>query len=147
MDENELDVLANDVIIDEEQNEEIIGSKVNIAYDGEDVTSLTSKCNDDILEEQDHENLEYADVPVEVKDKKDYRGQFDHVLCDKKTGVYVKLNADGFVTEVGSDVFIENLDGWIKIDEGEGDRFVHAQSQYYDTPITDEFGHYKYKLK
>lgn len=102
--------------------------------------------DEDFEQAGEESESEVGDVIEGVK-QKDYRGQFDHVLCGRKTGVYVKLNSAGFVTEVGSDIFIDNLDGWTKIDEGEGDRFVHAQTQYFDTPIVDELGHYKYKLK
>ena len=45
-------------------------------------------------------------------------------------GVYVKRNASGKVLEINSELFIDDLTGWEKIDEGFGDRFAHAQSQY-----------------
>jgi hypothetical protein len=45
-------------------------------------------------------------------------------------GVYVKKDNHGKVVEINSDVFIEDLTGWEKIDEGFGDKFAHAQSQY-----------------
>lgn len=51
---------------------------------------------------------------------------------DKPIGVYVKYDEDGNVREVNSDIFIKDLTGWTKIDEGYGDRFAHAQSQYFE---------------
>lgn len=71
--------------------------------------------------------------------------EFDDIKCDDKVGVYIKVNDAGFITDVSSDLFLDNLDGWIKIDEGEGDRFVHAQSSYFDSPLVDEFGNYLLK--
>lgn len=37
-------------------------------------------------------------------------------------------------------------DGWTAIDEGEGDRYRHAQNNYLLKPLTDERGVYRYKL-
>ncbi len=75
-----------------------------------------------------------------------FAGQFDNIKCNRKTGVYVKVNSEGFITDVNSDIFITNFDGWIKIDEGEGDRFDHAQALYFDTPLIDELGNYTQKM-
>ena len=66
---------------------------------------------------------------------------------EKPIGVYVKLNEEGFVTDVNSDIFISNFDGWAKIDEGYGDKFAHAQSNYFETPLIDENGNYVIKVK
>ena len=45
-------------------------------------------------------------------------------------GVYVKRDVNGRVVEINSELFIDDLTGWEKIDEGFGDKFAHAQSQY-----------------
>ena len=68
-------------------------------------------------------------------------------VTEKPIGVYVKINDDGYVTEVGSEIFISNFDGWVKIDEGFGDRFAHAQSHYFDKPLVDENGNYLIKFE
>lgn len=60
-------------------------------------------------------------------------------------GVYVKVNEDGFITDVNSDIFIKEFTGWQKIDEGQGDKFAHAQSNYFDLPIIDNQGKYQIK--
>ena len=62
----------------------------------------------------------------------------------KPIGVYVKTNQDGFIVDVNSDVFIRDLSDWQKIDEGYGDKFAHAQSQYFESGLTDEYGCYCY---
>lgn len=62
--------------------------------------------------------------------------------------VYVKVNADGYITEVGSNVFIRDYTGWILIDKNvKGDRGAHAQSQYFDKPLINEYGQYNYKYE
>ena len=66
---------------------------------------------------------------------------------NEKISVYIKTNADGYITEVGSDIFIEDLTGWIKIDEGIGDKYAHAQSLYFEKLLVDEFGIYNYKFE
>ena len=45
-------------------------------------------------------------------------------------GVYVKRASNGKVLEINSDIFIEDFEGWEKIDEGFGDKYAHAQTQY-----------------
>ena len=61
---------------------------------------------------------------------------------DKPIGVYVKVNDEGFVTDVNSEIFIKDFTGWQKIDEGYGDKFAHAQSQYFERGLIDEKGDY-----
>lgn len=62
---------------------------------------------------------------------------------DKPLGVYVKINQDGFVTDVNSDIFIKDFTDWKKIDEGYGDKFAHAQTQYFEVPLMDENGEFQ----
>ena len=64
----------------------------------------------------------------------------------KPIGVYVKLNDNKEVIEVNSDIFIKDLTGWIKIDEGFGDKYAHAQNHYFDKPLQNEDGSYNYKI-
>ncbi len=45
--------------------------------------------------------------------------------------VYCKKDENGNIAEVNSELFLSNLDGWEFLDEGFGDRFAHAQSQYF----------------
>ena len=64
---------------------------------------------------------------------------------NEKIGVYIKTNMGGYITEVGSDIFIRDFTGWIKIDEGRWDKYAHAQSQYFDKPLINDNGEYNYK--
>lgn len=58
--------------------------------------------------------------------------------------VYIKVNEQHEIIEVGSSIFIKNLEGWTEIDEGSGDKYVHAQGNYFDKPIKNEDGTYNY---
>lgn len=59
--------------------------------------------------------------------------------------VLAKTDDVGRVTAINSDAFVSG-DGWTAIDEGEGDRYRHAQNNYLIEPLTDERGVYRYKL-
>lgn len=61
--------------------------------------------------------------------------------------VYVKLNEDGEIIAVNSSAFLKDAKGWYKIDSGYGDRYHHAQGNYFPKPIRDERGIYRYKLE
>lgn len=63
-----------------------------------------------------------------------------------KYSVYVKTDENNRITAINSDAFLSSLDGWVKIDEGNGDKFHHAQGNYFAQPIMDERGIYRYKL-
>ena len=60
--------------------------------------------------------------------------------------VYVKVNSNNEIIAINSEIFINDLTEWTYIDEGYGDKFAHAQSQYFDKPLIDENGNYRYKL-
>lgn len=51
--------------------------------------------------------------------------------------VLVQIDDAGRVTAINSDAFVSG-DGWTAIDEGEGDRYRHAQNNYLLKPLTDE---------
>ena len=63
-----------------------------------------------------------------------------------KYSVYVKTDENNCITAINSDAFLSSLDGWAKIDEGNGDKFHHAQGNYFDKPLYDERGIFRYKL-
>ena len=65
---------------------------------------------------------------------------------DKPIGVYVLVDDQGFITDINSDLFIKDFEKWIKIDEGYGDKYAHAQSCYFDS-LVDENGKYCHKIK
>ena len=68
-------------------------------------------------------------------------------IIEQSIKVYVRINANNEIIEVGSSIFIKDLTGWIEIDEGFGDKYAHAQSQYFDKPLMNEDGTYNYKYE
>lgn len=60
--------------------------------------------------------------------------------------VYVQTNDAGYITAINSSDFLTDLTGWTKIDEGAGDKFHHAQGNYFSGPIFTEGGACCYKL-
>lgn len=65
----------------------------------------------------------------------------------RPTGVYVQTNENGHITAIGSDLFLPDLAGWQRIDEGFGERYDHAQGQYLPNPVFDEEGRSNWKLE
>ncbi len=59
-------------------------------------------------------------------------------IIEKPIKVYVKRDENGNIIEVNSEIFIDNLDGWEYLDEGFGDKYAHAQSQYFDEPLLND---------
>lgn len=68
-------------------------------------------------------------------------------MIEQPIKVYVKVNENKEIIDVGSSIFIEDTTGWIEIDEGFGDKFAHAQSQYFEKPLLSEEEKYNYKYK
>lgn len=64
----------------------------------------------------------------------------------KPYGVYVQTDEKNRITAVNSDAFLRSLEGWVKIDEGYGDQYHHAQGNYFPLPIRDERGICRYRL-
>ena len=60
--------------------------------------------------------------------------------------VYAKLDEENRITSVNSSAFLRETDGWTEIDSGYGDKYHHAQGNYFPQPIMDERGIYRYKL-
>ena len=60
--------------------------------------------------------------------------------------VYVKTNASSYISGVNSSDFLQDTAGWLKIDSGYGDKYHHAQNNYFPHPIRTMGGAYRYKL-
>lgn len=60
--------------------------------------------------------------------------------------VYVSLS-NGYITSINSEIFLskEEIDTMTEIDQGKGDKYAHAQSQYLEKGLVDEYGRYNYK--
>ena len=61
-------------------------------------------------------------------------------------GVFIKVNEQHEITEVNSSIFIDidDIKNWTKIDEGCGDKYAHAQNNYFDKSVKNEDGSYNY---
>ena len=61
--------------------------------------------------------------------------------------VYVSLQ-DGYITSINSEIFLsqEEIQKMTEIDQGQGDKYAHAQSQYLEKELVDEKGRYNYKF-
>ena len=59
--------------------------------------------------------------------------------------VFIKIDEQNRITAVNSSAFLNDLTGWIEIDEGAGDKYHHAQNNYLDKLIINPEGQYRYK--
>ena len=60
--------------------------------------------------------------------------------------VYAKTNSGGCITAVNSSAFLPGTADWTEIDSGYGDKYHHAQGNYFPLPIVTMGGAYRYKL-
>ena len=68
--------------------------------------------------------------------------------CENRLySVYVKTDEEGRIIAINSDAFLTSFDGWVKVAEGTGDKYHHAQNNYLDEPLTDERGIWRYKME
>ena len=49
--------------------------------------------------------------------------------------VYVKLDENGRIIDINSNLFLNDLSGWVEVARGAGDSFQHAQGNYLPKPI------------
>ena len=61
--------------------------------------------------------------------------------------VYIKTDDKNRVIAINSSAFLNDISGWIEIDEGEGDKYHHAQGNYLDESIVTLDGIYRYKYE
>lgn len=60
--------------------------------------------------------------------------------------VYAQTDRHGRITAAQSSIFLTDTTGWVQIDEGNGDKYAHAQSGYFAKPIVNFDGSHNYKL-
>ena len=60
--------------------------------------------------------------------------------------VYVKTNDSGYITAINSSAFLPDTTGWTEIDSGYGDKYHHAQGNYFPLPIITDGGAYRYRV-
>ena len=59
--------------------------------------------------------------------------------------VYIQIDDASRVIAINSSAFLSSTEGWIEIDRGLGDRYHHAQGNYFPKPIYEERGIPVYK--
>ena len=64
-----------------------------------------------------------------------------------KIKVYAKINEQNIITDINSSIFLNNIEDYIKIDEGSGDKYAHAQGNYLKKSLVDEYGRFNYKFE
>ena len=60
--------------------------------------------------------------------------------------VYVKINSDGYITNIASSAVLSDPTGWIEIDKGVGEKYAHSQSKYFPGELWTESNACRYKL-
>lgn len=60
--------------------------------------------------------------------------------------VYVKTDSENKIISINSSVFLADITDWTQIDEGIGDKYHHAQGNYLEKGLINEYGVYNYKL-
>ena len=66
-------------------------------------------------------------------------------MIDNSYIVYVKIDENNRIIDINSSAFVSDVLAWTEIDSGEGDRFHHAQGNYFPKPLTTPEGYYRYK--
>ena len=70
----------------------------------------------------------------------------DEIVMAQPYKVLVRVDDTGRVVEINSSAFVTDMDVWTEIDSGYGDKYNHAQGNYFPQPIMDERGICCYKL-
>lgn len=61
-------------------------------------------------------------------------------------GVYILVGTNNEIISVNSDAFLtDEGTGWVKIDEGSGDKYHHAQNNYFEKSLWCDGGPARYK--
>lgn len=66
------------------------------------------------------------------------------ILPDPYT-VYIQIDDASRIVAINSSAFLPSIEGWIEIDRGLGDKYHHAQGNYFPKPIYEERGIPVYK--
>lgn len=65
---------------------------------------------------------------------------------ERSYAVYVKTDPDGYITAINSSAFLADTAGWTEIGRGYGDRYHHAQGNFFSGSLRTDSGAYRYKL-
>ncbi|NFO10553.1 hypothetical protein FDB29_05465 [Clostridium botulinum] len=62
-----------------------------------------------------------------------------------KIKVYAKLDKNNCIISINSSIFLDDIQNYICIDDGYGDKYSHAQSNYLEKNLRDMKGRCNYK--
>lgn len=65
---------------------------------------------------------------------------------DEMSNVYVLTDNENRITAVNSGEFIEDIASWKEIERGYGDKYYHAQGNYFPKMLLTAEGVWRYKL-
>ena len=54
--------------------------------------------------------------------------------------VFANIDDSGVILDINSSAFLSDTTDWVEIDEGAGDRYHHAQGNYFPAPLYDDRG-------
>jgi hypothetical protein len=60
--------------------------------------------------------------------------------------VYIQVDEQNRIIAINSSAFLNDVNGWIEIDSGYDDKYHHAQGNYFDKPLYDDYGIHQYKF-
>ena len=99
------------------------------------------------VDEEDMQKEGFEEIVIAEKEEIKPKIKFGDVVFNRKFKVFAKVNNEGFITDIESDLFLKDTTDWVFIDEGQGDKFVYPQMLYFGESIVDEDGNYKFKVK
>lgn len=61
--------------------------------------------------------------------------------------VYINKDSENNITFIDSEIFLsqEEIQTMKEIDQGQGDKYAHAQGMYLEKGLVDKYGRYNYK--
>lgn len=59
--------------------------------------------------------------------------------------VYIQTDPQTRIIAINSGEFLPDITDWTQIDEGDGDKYHHAQGNYFEKPLMTMQGVYQYK--
>jgi len=60
--------------------------------------------------------------------------------------VYVKIDSNNYIIAVNSSAFLADITDWLEVDRGYGDKYHHAQNNYFEKSIITDGCAFRYKL-
>lgn len=62
--------------------------------------------------------------------------------------VYINKDSENNITSINSEIFLsdEEIKTMTEIDQGQGDKYAHAQGLYLEKGLIDKYGRYNYKF-